>query len=302
MLSKRKEYNGIDALDFSYREDAGFKDFDRESFGDMALRAGSVYFKEKAGKLHSGIMSRLYFNGRVFGSDIELSEGLSAHILRFLRDVDIEPDSLVGVPEGTNGFMPILIQAARKEYGKGFSTVMLRKEPKEYGDPRDKYLSSGNIEKGSNVLLIEDAATTGDSLEKYHAIIIQEFESNVPYSVCLFNRLERTRSKYDFEFPFGVKTKFGFMGTEHHSMLTAQDIVPIAFDVLINPRTPEELELAYQIEQKYIENDIKEFVVKPGFEFAKELAQHVDREYEEHGILGVNMRLTERLMASRKGS
>ena len=101
------------------------------------------------------------------------------------------------------------------------------------------------------------------------------------------------------ELPFGVKTKFELMGVNHYSMITAEDLIPVAFDVLINPQTEEDMILAKQIEGKLIENGIENYVITPGFEVKKELAEHVDKEWAEHGIPGVKMNLVERLMKTR---
>ena len=79
--------------------------------------------------------------------------------------------------------------------------------------------------------------------------------------MCECNRLERARDDNDNELDWGVEeavTKLTVGKTRHYSLTTAEEILPLAYEIL-----------------------------GPGERIAKE----IEKEYKKHGVPGVNIKL-----------
>ena len=115
--------------------------------------------------LKSGRKSYWYVNWRNIAADVFLLDKLTDYLLSYIDFLDLKPNCFYGVPEGASklGIITQFKWAKRHEnYGAGiFTLAMGRGRQKEHGDPKDRFFLG--IPNGK-VIILEDVATTGDSL------------------------------------------------------------------------------------------------------------------------------------------
>lgn len=135
------------------------------SFVEFALRNKVVTFHPEPIKLASGRMSNFYVNWRSICEDVFLFEELIEQIMIALQRLELSPDCIYGVPEGGTKlglFLQYIHARSRPDYFPGHYVLSMgRGKPKERGPEQHRHYLG--IPRGK-VLLIEDVATTGDSI------------------------------------------------------------------------------------------------------------------------------------------
>lgn len=230
-----------------------FERFDQEAYNNFCIKMGAVGFFPEGKRLASGIISAWYFNGRRLADYVRDEEKTATFFLDYLDEIGIKPDYFIGVPDGATKVTMTL----NKRLGMDTKDMQVRKDVKEYGDKADKYFI-GPAEKGDIAVLIEDATTTGTSLIT-HLNKCREHGLIIPATMCECNRLEKARDKNGKELDYGVEDAVRIITggkTSHHSLTTAKDILPLAYEIL-----------------------------DPG----KEIAKAIEKEYKEHGIVDIKL-------------
>ncbi len=115
--------------------------------------------------LKSGRESYWYVNWRNIAADVYLLDKLTDYLLSYIDFLNLNPNCFYGVPEGASklGIITQFKWAKRhKNYNAGVYTLSMgRGLQKEHGDPKDRvFLGTPN----GKVIILEDVATTGDSL------------------------------------------------------------------------------------------------------------------------------------------
>ena len=98
-----------------------------------------------------------------------------------------------------------------------------------------------------------------DDCVSYHLIKCREHGLIIPATMCECNRLEKARDGKGKELDYGVEDAVRAITggkTTHHSLTTAKDILPSAYEIL-----------------------------DPG----KEIAKAIETEYKEHGIVDIKL-------------
>lgn len=162
--------------------------FSKKEFDEFILKNKVVGIKEEPFKLKSGRLSHWYANCRVLSDTFELLDRTSGFVIDFLQEKGMKFDYVYGVPDGATK-LGMMINARLGAENPKQKMVIGRKEPKEYGDPRDRYFI-GPVAEGDNVVVLEDVTTTGSSVIE-HIRFLREAKLNVVAVVALVNRLEK---------------------------------------------------------------------------------------------------------------
>ena len=136
-------------------------------------------FKIGTFKLTSGKISPYYLDLRILPSYPNLYRKFMMFAVELLKSMNVEFDAVAGIE--TAG----IVHASYLGCLLNKPIVYIRKKPKEHGTRR---LVEGNI-LGKQVLLVDDVATTGGSLEHGVKAVINEGGS-VNYALVLIDRLE----------------------------------------------------------------------------------------------------------------
>ncbi|MBL7206241.1 MAG: hypothetical protein ISS36_01440 [Candidatus Aenigmarchaeota archaeon] len=239
--------------------------FDQDAYHDFVLDykspegKGVVGFFPEKRKLASGRESGWYWNGRVLLAYERPLLKLADFVLSYCQGNGIMPDYFLNVPEGVN----MLTNHLNIELGG--RQVMVRANPKTHGDPMDAQFI-GPAEKGDKVVIVEDVTTTGGSLM---GTLTRCLDANLDViaTLCECNRMEcaaegKGEERVDFDFSVAeYVSRARHRGVQHHALTDAEKIVPAAFELW----TPEE-------------DGLKE-----------EIAQVLKEEYEDHGIIPMEL-------------
>jgi orotate phosphoribosyltransferase len=148
-------------------------------FGEFTLKSGrkSPYFFN-AGNIDSG--NALSVTGEVY-ADI-------------IKNNNIECDVIFGPAYKGIALAAATVQALAQKYTIDKRFAYDRKEPKEYGDLKDR-LFVGNIREGDRILIVDDVTTTGktkfDVIEKLNSL---NMGLKVAGLIILFDRQEKGES------------------------------------------------------------------------------------------------------------
>jgi orotate phosphoribosyltransferase len=119
---------------------------------------------------------------------------LAGHICDFIATSEIQPQSIIGVPEGANkiAISTSLTLASRKEnLQKGdYMVPLARRTPKEHGAPEDRHFIG--IPQGKTIV-IEDVVSSGGSLRAFLQRL-QALEVEVSAVLVLVNRLDSVQA------------------------------------------------------------------------------------------------------------
>ena len=118
--------------------------FNQQAFKEFILKEGIVGLFPEPRRLKSGRTSNWYVNWRNAAEDCFVMDKLTDHIIRFIRAHELFPDCIYGVPEGAT--KTALITTFKyavecdEDFERGSHTLAMgRSQPKEHGDPKDKY-------------------------------------------------------------------------------------------------------------------------------------------------------------------
>lgn len=141
--------------------------FNQKEFNQFIVEQGILGFFEEPIKLVSGRLSSWYVNWRNVAGDAYLLDKLSDFVLAYIKEKNINPDCIYGVPEGATK-LGVITQykwaKSQKDFGlNSHCLAMGRKVPKDHGEPKDRFFVGAP--KGK-VVIIEDVTNTGGSLIK----------------------------------------------------------------------------------------------------------------------------------------
>ncbi|MBF0312824.1 MAG: hypothetical protein HQK50_03695 [Oligoflexia bacterium] len=143
--------------------------------------------------LASGRTSNFYVNWRKVAEDVYLFSQLLQFVLQFIKDQQITADTFYGVPEGGSklGLFVQFFTAQEKSAASGNAVLAMgRGKHKEHGDVSDRYFLG--VPKGK-IIVIEDVATTGESLIKtIHQL--QELKCGIVQAVLVLTDREEKRN------------------------------------------------------------------------------------------------------------
>jgi len=168
------------------------REFNQEEFENFILENKVIGFFEKPILLKSGRLSPYYINWRNVTEDVFLTDKLSDYVISFVKKKGISPDCFYGVPEGATKLAIITQYKYAKlspHYGPGsYVLCMGRKQPKDHGEPKDKYFLGAPRGK---VIVLEDVLTTGSSI--FSAIeSLKKIKVEILGVLVLTNRMEKT--------------------------------------------------------------------------------------------------------------
>jgi orotate phosphoribosyltransferase len=129
-------------------------------------------------KLSSGITSPYYIDLRIIPSYPEMYETISDAYVKKINELNMKIDRICGI--ATSG-IPL---AALTAYKLKKPFVYARKEKKEYGT---KGLIEGILNKGDNVLIIDDVVTTGGNIIRT-VNALREMDAIVEKAIVLIDR------------------------------------------------------------------------------------------------------------------
>jgi len=173
----------------------------RDHGGFKAAKPGEPKFLLASGKL-----SDVYFNGKTVTLDPEGGRIIAEIILDQIRDLQV--DSIGGLALGS---IPIATAVSLLSQGsrKPIPAFWVREAPKDHGD---RTLVEGILENGSNVVIVDDVATSGTSLEKV-VNVLRLRNCNIVKIITLLDREE------------GAEQKFRSMGLNYSSILKKSDFM-----------------------------------------------------------------------------
>ncbi len=164
--------------------------FNQEKFNQFVLENNVIGFFKKPVIFKSGRKAHDYVNWRNVAEDVFKIDKLADYVIAFVEDSGLKPDCFYGVPEGATK-LGVIVQYkwARRSptYGPHSHILSMgRKQPKDHGDPKDRYFIGAP--KGKTIVL-EDVTTTGDSL--FETIDNLRFaETQIVAIITLTNRME----------------------------------------------------------------------------------------------------------------
>ncbi len=144
--------------------------------------------------LASGATSRFYFNMKPTIFDAEGAVLISDLILDAIADDDPYYDSVGGMEVGAIPIVAVLNLRSwqRRRPIAGF---FVRKQPKDHGTQN---LVEGDLEAGTNVLIVEDVTTTGGSTLKA-VRAVRDIGCNVTKVITLIDRLAGAHEAFGSE-------------------------------------------------------------------------------------------------------
>jgi orotate phosphoribosyltransferase len=193
---------------------------EKELFYDFIIENNVIGFFEQPLTLKSGRKSYWYVNWRTIAEDVFLLDKVSNFLLSFVRFLNLKPDCFYGVPEGATK-LGVITQYkwafTDKDIEPGkYVLSMGRGKPKDHGELKDKYFLG--IPKG-NVILIEDATTTGSSMLK----AIDDLVANKVKIIAAIGLTNRNEIRND---GFTVEEAVQNKSVQYYAMSNAIDLLP----------------------------------------------------------------------------
>ncbi|MFO7796531.1 MAG: hypothetical protein ACQERB_01365 [Promethearchaeati archaeon] len=197
----------------------------KEDFTNFILKNNIIGFFKDPITLKSGRVSYWYVNWRDISSDVYLIDKLTDFIIKFVNELNLNPDCFFGVPEGATK-LGIITQykwaKMQEDFRKNnYILSMGRGSPKKHGDPKDRYYLG--IPDGK-VIILEDVTTTGQSLID----IINQFSIlniDIQAAISLTNRNERRSDGKT------VKELIMRKNIPYYSMSNALELLPRVYEM-----------------------------------------------------------------------
>jgi len=138
----------------------------------------------------SGILAPIYTDNRLLMSYPEERELINSKFLESIKENNLKPDAIAGI--ATSG-IPWAAWIADK---LNLPLIYIRKKTKDHGKEN---LLEGKLEKGQNVLVVEDLVSTGgSSINGVKAV--KSAEGNVIANMAIFSyELEESKSNFKKE-------------------------------------------------------------------------------------------------------
>ncbi|MDE1846084.1 MAG: hypothetical protein KGH53_02280 [Candidatus Micrarchaeota archaeon] len=165
--------------------------FDQDAFNQSVLSSNLVGFHSEPKLLNSGRMSNFFVRWKEMYNNPRLLNSTIKFTLGFVRDMGLEPMTILGVPEGMSPFgvsaqLSYISEKSSLEQGK-YTVVSMRKTPKDHGHPLDRYFIGTPKEP---IVLVEDVTTTGLSVLE-SMLYVKLAGLKVDYVISLTDRMER---------------------------------------------------------------------------------------------------------------
>lgn len=207
--------------------------FNQNKFDDFIIDNKIIGFFENPIKLKSGRMSYWYVNWRDPAYYVSKLKQLSLFIIKFVNWNGLMPDCFYGVPDGATKIALITQYEWAKKMGDYFQDYIMamgRGQPKEHGNPKDKYFVG---EPKGRTIVLEDVTTTGESLLTTIDQLL-EINAEVIAAIGLTNRNELRDDGKTVEQAVAEK------GINYYSMSNAITLLPKA----VKAYKPDELIMA----------------------------------------------------------
>ncbi len=157
--------------------------------------------------LSSGKKSDTYLDMRM----LTLSEHLrivALHIIKEIKLLQYNPNRVGGMTSGADPIVAALLMNAPNSEGFNLRGFFTRKEPKGYGTQK---LIEGHLVAGDRAVIVDDVATTGNSLVK----TVKDVRSVGAEALCAFVIVDREE---------GAKEALAELNIPLHSLFTLQEI------------------------------------------------------------------------------
>ncbi len=197
--------------------------FNQNDFNEFILDHKVIEFFDKPVTLKLGRHSIWYVNWRKPSEDVALIDELSDHILDFISDRSLNPDTIYGIPEGATKIALITQYKWATSFpnlytvGK-YALAMGRGKPKEHGALEDRFFLGKP--KGKTIV-IEDVTTTGNSLLET-IDTLKQINTEVIAAIGLTNRMEKRDDGSS------VEEALNREGVNYYSLSNAFDILLLA--------------------------------------------------------------------------
>ena len=220
--------------------------FNQQKFNQFILENNIIGFFKEPVTFKSGRVAHDYVNWRNIAEDVFLMDRLVDYVIDFIEDLGLCPDCFLGVPEGATK-LGIITQykwaKKSKNYGPGSHRLpMGRKQPKDHGDPKDRFFVGAP--KGKTIIL-EDVTTAGSSLLET-IDNLGKAETQIIGAIALTNRMELTNDGRP------VKEAIESKGVPYFQMSNSLELLPRAYKKL----KPSE-EIAKKVEEYYQRYGVK---------------------------------------------
>jgi len=208
----------------------------KNDFFNFVLSQNVIGFFQEPIKLKSGRYSAWYVNWRNVAEDVRSIDVLSDFVIAFVRSLGLKPNCYYGVPEGATK-LGIICQYKWAKLQPNYKKIpyvltMGRAQPKDHGDPKDRYFLGIPQEK---VIILEDVTTTGNSLIET-IDKLNQIDVSIVAAISLTNRNELREDKKTVE--QAVKEK----DVNYYAMSNALELIPY-----LNP----DKEIAQKIEEYF---------------------------------------------------
>lgn len=223
-------------------------EWDKKNFYNFIVENNLIGFFKEPVKLSSGRFSYWYVNWRNVAESVLLIDLLSDYVISFIKALGLEPECFYGVPEGASK-LGIIVQfkwaKEQSDYEQNkYILSMGRAQPKDHGDPKDKYFLG--IPQGK-VVVLEDVTTTGGSLvgaiEK-----LKELNADIIAAIGLTNRNEKRDDGKS------VEDIIKENGVPYYAMSDAIDLLPVIYKKVKPGKT-----IGKHVEEYFKNYGIKEF-------------------------------------------
>ena len=170
------------------------------------LKESFIYNDDPVFTLSSGRKSRFYIDSKKVTLDPSGGFLVGQLILDAIHDLEV--DAIGGMTLGAD---PLAISASVLSYGDGdpLPAFIVRKDPKGYGEAP---FIEGNLNKGSNVVVVDDVLTGGNSVEKTIKIL-EDLDCKILRIIALVDRKE------------GGKEKLEKLGYDVVALFTVEDLL-----------------------------------------------------------------------------
>lgn len=177
----------------------------RPAIAEIVRKRGYLRLEEPI-QLASGEWSRYFIDGKAaLAQSDDLRPAFEAMLAR-VRGRTWEFDAVGGLTMGADQFAHVLAVIAHTRW------FVVRKEPKGRGT--NKLIEGSQISAGMNVLLVDDVVTTGGSIMKAHAAVV-ETGARVAGVITLVDRGERARNGLaDRKVPYETLVTYPDLGIE----------------------------------------------------------------------------------------
>ncbi len=197
--------------------------FDQEEFNKFIIDSNVVGFFPEGKTLKSGRFSYWYANCRNLTDTVGSAENTSDFLINFIDDNIEYFDFIFGVPAGVTKLADIANYKIGMAGDNPDHPLVIGRESAKigHGDSKDAYFI-GPVNKGDQIVVVEDVTTTGGSMLKT-LDQLKGFGADVVGVVALVNRME-----FGEDGKRSVADLVAEKGSKYYAMSTADQLIPLA--------------------------------------------------------------------------